>query len=158
MTNEELQILTQDISTRFFLKPFKHMAYFNPRLRTTGGRYMLSTHHIEINRQYYEEHGFDELVGIIKHELCHYHLHIEGKGYKHRDKDFRELMQKVGAPRHCTPLKKSIERKSPLKVYFYKCINCGQGYQRQRRVNTRRFVCGKCGGKLEGFMRKAGFF
>ncbi|MBS4202317.1 SprT family protein [Bacillus sp. FJAT-49732] len=155
MTNEELQSLTEEISVSLFHKVFKHSAYFNPRLRTTGGRYMLSTHNIEINRHYYEEHGFDELVGIIKHELCHYHLHIEGKGFKHRDKDFRELMKMVGAPRHCTPLKESIKRNNPLKVYFYKCTNCGQGYQRQRKVNTNRYVCGKCGGKLEGLMKTA---
>ena len=28
----------------------------------------------------------EELIGIIKHELCHYHLHLEGKGYQHRDR------------------------------------------------------------------------
>ena len=38
----------------------------------------------------------EELIGIIKHELCHYHLHLEGKGYQHRDKDFKELLKKVG--------------------------------------------------------------
>ena len=65
---------------------------------------MLSSHNIELNRKYLLEHGQSELVGIIKHELCHYHLHLEGKGYKHRDKDFRDLLQKVGAPRFCTPL------------------------------------------------------
>ncbi|MBS4219429.1 SprT family protein [Bacillus sp. FJAT-49711] len=155
MTNEELQSLTEEISARFFRKPFKHSAFFNPRLRTTGGRYMLSSHNIEINRHYYDEHGFDELVGIVKHELCHYHLHIEGKGYKHGDKDFRALMQQVGAPRHCSPLSQGEKRQTSLKTYFYKCMSCGQGYRRQRRVNTNRYVCGKCSGKLEEVMKKA---
>ncbi|MBW8350106.1 SprT family protein [Bacillus sp. IITD106] len=156
MTNEELQLLTEEISTKFFHKPFKHEAFFNPRLRTTGGRYMLTSHNIEINRYYYEEHGFDELVGIIKHELCHYHLHIEEKGYKHRDKDFRLLMKKVGAPRHCTPLTESKGKKAPIKIYFYKCTKCALGYQRRRRVNTNRFVCGKCSGRLKEVINKNG--
>ncbi len=74
---------------------------FNSRLRTTGGRYLLNTHNIELNYRYYEMYGKEELVGIVKHELCHYHLHIAGRGYKHRDKDFRELLKAVDAPRFC---------------------------------------------------------
>ncbi|RST74032.1 SprT family protein [Siminovitchia acidinfaciens] len=146
MTNEQLQELTEKISEKYFLKPFKHQAFFNSRLRTTGGRYMLGTHNIEINRKYYEEHGMLELEGIIKHELCHYHLHIEGKGYKHRDKDFRQLLKEVGAPRHCTPL--VMEQKKPVRKRVYVCTKCGQNYERQRRVDIKRYSCGKCRGKL----------
>ena len=76
MTNEELQRLVEDISWEYFKRKFEHEASFNPRLRTTGGRYLLSSHNIEINKTYYEMMGLDELIGIIKHELCHYHLHL----------------------------------------------------------------------------------
>ena len=103
MDDIELQRLVEEISLAEFGKPFRHKAYFNSRLKTTGGRYMLSTHHVEINRIYLEQLGHQELCGIIKHELCHYHLHIEGKGYKHRDQDFKMLMKAVGAPRFCSP-------------------------------------------------------
>lgn len=146
MKDQELQQLTEKLSLALFHKPFKHTAFFNHRLRTTGGRYMLRSHNIEINRKYYEEHGVEELIGIIKHELCHYHLHIEGKGYQHRDQDFKRLMKQVGAPRHCTPLKKS--QKSAAKIKMYQCNTCQQIYQRKKRVDTTRFVCGKCRGKL----------
>ncbi|MFD1708403.1 SprT family protein [Siminovitchia sediminis] len=146
MTNEQLQKLTEKISKELFSKPFMHQAYFNPRLRTTGGRYMLGTHNIEINKKYYQEHGMAELEGIIKHELCHYHLHLEGKGYKHRDHDFRLLMQKVGAPRHCTPLSADQHRTTPK--WMYVCTTCGELYERRRRVNIIRYACGKCRGKL----------
>jgi len=147
MTNEELQLLTERLSAQLFHKPFRHKAFFNPRLRTTGGRYMLNSHDIEINKKYYEEHGLIELEGIIKHELCHYHLHIERRGYKHRDADFRRLMKEVGAPRHCTPLTLQQERK-PRKKRLYVCTNCGHVYERQRRVDINRYSCGKCRGKL----------
>ena len=46
----------------------------------------------------------EELIGVIKHELCHYHLHIEGKGYQHRDADFRELLKRTNSPRFCSTL------------------------------------------------------
>ena len=68
----------------FLISDFIHQALFNPRLITTGGRYLLYSHNIEINKKYLDQLGMDELIGIIKHELCHYHLHLEGKGYKHR--------------------------------------------------------------------------
>jgi SprT-like protein len=145
--NKELQELVEEISSKCFGKPFGHKAFFNNRLRTTGGRYMLRSHNIEINIKYLAEHGIEELSGIIKHELCHYHLHIEGKGYKHRDRDFRELLQKVDAPRHCTPLAASSRQER--KVIFYICTSCRLVYKRKKRINTDRYVCGKCKGKLK---------
>ncbi len=110
MNERELQQLTEHISQQFFGKTFRHQAVFNDRLKTTGGRYLLGTHNIELNRRYLEEHGLEELIGIIKHELCHYHLHLEGKGYQHRDRDFKALLKQVGAPRFCTPLK-TVQKK-----------------------------------------------
>ena len=54
--------------------PFLHKAVFNNRLRTTGGRYLLKSHNIELNYRYYELYGEEELVGIIKHELFIIHI------------------------------------------------------------------------------------
>ncbi|MEK4967266.1 SprT family protein [Cytobacillus sp. FSL R7-0696] len=142
MSDKELQRLVEEVSLRWFDLPFRHTAKFNSRLRTTGGRYMLSDHRIEINPTYYQHLGMEELVGIIKHELCHYHLHLAGAGYQHRDSDFRRLMAKVGAPRHCSSL--------PQKVSYikYKCNQCNQLYRRKRRINTNKYRCGQCMGKL----------
>src|SRR5690606_27474858 len=75
MTNKELTELIKEISDTVFRKPFVHEGSFNARLKTTGGRYLLRSHNIEINPKSYETFGFAELEGIIKHELCHYHLH-----------------------------------------------------------------------------------
>ncbi|WLR51066.1 SprT family protein [Bacillus tianshenii] len=146
MNDAELQALTEEISETYFGLPFAHQAYFNHRLRTTGGRYMLRSHHIEINRKYLDEQGKEALVGIIKHELVHYHLHLAGKGYKHRDRDFKQLMKEVGAPRYCTPL--SSAKKTTV-YHFYTCKQCGLIYKRKRRINTAKYVCGKCKGKLQ---------
>ncbi|WP_201716580.1 SprT family protein [Rossellomorea arthrocnemi] len=145
MTNAELQKIVETISIQSFQKPFLHKAYFNPRLRTTGGRYMLGSHDIDINRRYLDEHGMDELIGIIKHELCHYHLHLEGKGYKHGDQDFKSLLKEVGGPRFCSLLPGVNRRK---RVLLYICSKCGLNFERKRKINTRKFVCGRCRGKL----------
>jgi len=148
MEEFQLQGLVEKLSLEFFQRPFKHKAIFNNRLRTTGGRYLLKSHNIEINRRYLEQLGEEELIGIIKHELCHYHLHLEGKGYRHRDADFKKLLKKVGAPRFCNVLPDGPERKRSYKLHVYKCSNCSQVFKRKRAVDVLRYVCGKCRGKL----------
>ncbi|PLT27946.1 SprT family protein [Peribacillus deserti] len=149
MDNQQLQKIVEQISNDLFSKPFRHKASFNPRLRTTGGRYLLHSHNIEINKKYFDEYGEKELYGIIKHELCHYHLHLEGRGYKHRDLDFRQLLKLVDAPRFCQALpQKTAAKKRPPRLYEYTCQSCGQIYNRKRRVDTKRYVCGKCKGTL----------
>jgi SprT-like protein len=149
MENSELQLLVEKISLEFFGKPFSHHASYNAKLRTTGGRYLLGTHNIEINKKYLEQHGEAELIGIIKHELCHYHLHLEGKGYQHRDQEFKWLLKKVGGPRYCSQLKDAPKRRTVNKVLLYECTNCHLQYKRKRSINTNKYVCGKCRGKLK---------
>jgi SprT-like protein len=148
MKDHELQDLVKKISASLFGKPFRHQAYFNPKLRSTGGRYLLGTHNIEINKKYLEQLGEGELIGIIKHELCHYHLHLEGKGYQHRDNDFKLLLKKVGAPRHCSRLPEAPKKRTFKKVLIYECTQCHLQYKRKRSINTSKYVCGKCRGKL----------
>ncbi|MCQ6268348.1 SprT family protein [Fictibacillus sp. WQ 8-8] len=146
MEQKDLQHLVEHLSQDFFQKRFRHTARFNARLRTTGGRYLLRSHDIEINPRQLTEFGYEALVGIIKHELCHYHLHIEGRGYKHRDPEFKQLLKKVGGLRYCEALP-GARTTQPYK-YLYICSNCKQQYKRKRRVNTAKYVCGKCRGKL----------
>ncbi|WP_040225197.1 SprT family protein [Bhargavaea cecembensis] len=145
MDDRELQQLTEQISAESFGRPFRHKVYFNPRLRTTGGRYRLSDHDIEINPEAYRKHGLDEVIGIIKHELCHYHLHLEGKGYRHRDRDFRELLEATGAPRHCSQIREPASRKTR---HEYRCTDCGAVFTRKIRMDTSRYRCGRCHGKI----------
>jgi SprT-like protein len=146
MTNEELQALVKTISIDVFTKPFLHQAEHNPRLRTTGGRYMLADHTIEINPLVFKVHGMDELVGVIKHELCHYHLHLVGNGYNHRDEDFRKLLIETSSPRFCKPL--AAQNKKSSSFYIYKCESCRLKYKRKRRINVQKYRCGKCAGAI----------
>ena len=145
MENRELQALVEQVSQESFGWSFKHKATFNPRLRTTGGRYLLRTHDIEINPHHYQMHGLDSMIETIKHELCHYHLHLQKRGYRHQDRDFKELLEKVGGARYCpdTGLRREVKTR-----YLYECNGCGQKYERKRRIDTRRYGCGRCRGKL----------
>jgi len=140
MNEHELQNLTEEISRTSFHREFTHKITYNKRLRSSGGRYLLKTGNIEINPLVEQELGVEALVGVIKHELCHYHLHQTGGGYRHRDADFKRLLHQVGGSRF-------VERmKEPN--FIYECVDCHHRYPRMRKMNTNRYVCGKCRGKL----------
>ncbi|PZE20802.1 SprT family protein [Paenibacillus xerothermodurans] len=147
MDDQQLQQWVERISLESFGRPFLHQARFNRRLTATGGRYFTKTHDIEISTRQYEQFGPEDVEKIIKHELCHYHLHLLKKGYQHRDADFKALLQTVGGTRFC----KSLPTEKRPEPYRYKlvCEACGTEYVRKRRVDPRRYVCGKCRGKLK---------
>jgi len=149
MNQKELQAFVQSISNTYFNQPFEHQATFNQRLRTTGGRYHLETHHLDFNPKILEVFGEEVLGGIIKHELCHYHLHLAGKGYRHADMEFKELFRKVQGLRY-TPSIESQQEK--VTRWLYICQGCAMQIYRKRRFNTQKFVCAHCKGifSLEG--------
>ena len=130
------------VSIEDFGLVFQHQAVFNKRLKTTGGRFFPHDGHIDFNPLLFERYSEEIYRKVVRHELCHYHLYFQGKGFKHKDKDFKTLLKEVDGLRFCPPLhdhKKDLE-------YF--CQYCGQIYFRKRRLDTKRFVCGKCRGKL----------
>lgn len=146
MTTQELQQIVEKVSLKYFGCKFKHQVKINRRMTTTGGRYYLNDHHIEINAHYLLSQYRKELVGIIKHELVHYHLHLNHKGYRHRDNDFKVLLKKVKGTRYAPDI--GLRQKRSAR-YLYTCQDCGQKFWRCRLVNLHRYGCGKCGGRLK---------
>lgn len=134
----------RQVSLEDFGKTFNHQAQWNTRLRSTGGRFFPKDGHLDFNPKVYQELGLEVFRKIVRHELCHYHLYYEGKGYKHKDITFKELLKEVDGLRFVPPL--SSARQKPALVY--KCHSCGQVYQRKRRIDTKRYRCGLCHGKL----------
>lgn len=143
MTNEELQTLTEKWSVEYFNRPFKHQVFFNRRLKTTGGRYHLSDGHIDINPLMYTEFDLDNLRKVVLHELCHYHLHQTGQDYRHRSRAFKTLLARVGGSRYAPVTSKARPRRQYR--WIYQCTGCGILIGRQRRFNTHRYVCRRCG-------------
>lgn len=133
----------RQVSLEDFGKDFRHEVVWNSRLRSTGGRFFPKDGHLDFNPKLYQEFGLDIFRKIVRHELCHYHLYYEKKGYKHSDEDFKYLLKKVDGLRYAP---KSQQTK--VTIHHYICQACGQVYQRKRRVDTRKYYCGKCRGKL----------
>ncbi|MBF8808124.1 MAG: SprT family protein [Enterococcus lacertideformus] len=144
MTQEELQRLVEKVSLESFSLPFKHQAIFNTRLRSTGGRYHLNDHHLDFNLKMFHEVDDETKKAIIKHELCHYHLHLANRGYRHQDADFKALLKKTGGLRYAP----TLSSQSPRKIEWYQCQSWSSNIYRKRKVDTKRYVCGKCRGKL----------
>lgn len=142
MTNEELQVLVEKLSIDWFHREFQHLAIFNARLQTTGGRYHLNDHHIDINPKLLDFDDQLNLIGVIKHELCHYHLHLANEGYRHRDAAFKHLLTAVDGLRYAPKFPNESSE------YSYECLHCHQMYIRRRKIDTKRFRCGKCRGEL----------
>ena len=113
--------------------------------KTTGGRYHLNSHNLDFNPLVLEMHGLEELEKVVKHELCHYHLHLEGRGYQHRDADFRHLLKESGGSRFVKDLRQTGNLTPPK--WLYGCSACGQMYPRKRRIDLNKYICGKCKGK-----------
>ena len=133
----------QEVSREDFGRPFQHEARWNPRLRTTGGRFFPKDGHLDFNPKMLEAHGLALFRKIVRHELCHYHLFFEKKGYRHGDRDFKNLLQEVGGLRFAPQIEERVQS-----FHHYSCQSCGQLYQRRRRINTQKYRCGRCQGQL----------
>ncbi|WP_068777569.1 SprT family protein [Paenibacillus sp. FJAT-26967] len=149
MDDQLLQQWVEQISLQSFGWPFLHRARFNKRLHATGGRYFTKSHDIEISWHQWVNYGRDDVEKIIKHELCHYHLHLQKKGFQHRDADFKILLKRVGGTRFCRALPQT--RKPIPYRYRLECMNCKAEYYRKRKVDVRKYSCGKCRGKLMSY-------
>lgn len=129
------------VSREDFGREFSHQAFWNKRLKSTGGRFFPKDGHLDFNPKIYEVFGLEIFRKIVRHELCHYHLYFEKKGYRHKDRDFKELLVAVDGLRYAPSLPDSFSHR-------YQCQACGQTYFRKRKMDVRRYRCGKCRGIL----------
>lgn len=102
------------VSQEDFGKSFNHVAVWNTKLRSSGGRFFPADGHLDFNPKIYDTFGLDVFRKIVRHELCHYHLYFAGKGYKHADADFKDLLKAVDGLRYALPLTKCSCQPLPL--------------------------------------------
>lgn len=128
--NETLLAFVRWVSLVDFAKPFEHEARFNGRLRSTGGRFFPKDLHLDFNEKMYDAFSEDVFRQIVQHELVHYHLYRAGKGYRHRDADFKVLLAQVGGLRFALAL-------PDTSFLVYQCMSCKQMYQRRRKIDLK---------------------
>lgn len=96
---------------------------------------------MDFNPKVYNELGLEVFRKIVRHELCHYHLYFQKKGYRYKDRDFKELLKEVVGLRFVPPLRAQTQSS----YLVYQCPSC---HQRKRKIDTKRYRCGVCRGKL----------
>ncbi|MDT2748198.1 SprT family protein [Streptococcus parauberis] len=131
----------KQVSKEDFGQSFEHEAHWNNRLKTTGGRFFPNDGHLDFNLNLYEEFGPEIFRKIVRHELCHYYLYMAKKGFRHRDQDFKDLLAQVDGLRYA-PISQKLNK------IHYICKSCGHHFTRRRQINTRKYVCGFCQGKI----------
>ncbi|WP_127849525.1 SprT family protein [Lacticaseibacillus hulanensis] len=145
MTNQELQARVETISMKYFGRPFVNVASFNGRLRRAAGRFLPATQNLDFSSKLFAQYDEATQNQIIKHELTHYHLYRQHRGYQHRDADFKALLRQVGGTRYA-PTPRVAEA---TRYVIYQCRSCATLYPRKRHLNTKRYVCSRCHGKLQ---------
>ena len=71
----------------------------------------------------------------------------QGKGYRHKDLAFKQLLQQVDGLRFTPPLPEKTGRVK--RIYLYQCPHCGQEYRRKRKIDLKKYACGRCRSRLQ---------
>jgi predicted SprT family Zn-dependent metalloprotease len=99
-----------------------------------GGYYRKDKNRIVISWRAYQEHGWDEIVHTLRHEVAHL-VHFD------HSTAFWELAAHLGCTRrHALP---PLARPTTYTRYVYECPACHDRVFRRRRI-TRRASCGRC--------------
>lgn len=139
MDTQDLYQLANSLSLQFWQKPLTIKVVWNTRLRSSAGRYIYSKagpQRIEVSYQEYIDYGLAEVVNILKHELCHFHLHQQNKAFQDGSVVFKQECQRVGAQLTAKP--------RAVKYVQIFCSSCGQllGYRQRIRKNLISSCCG----------------
>ena len=96
---------------------------------------------IAISKSLLEYYSLENIEGVIKHELCHYHLYKKGGNFSDGDKEFEDELKRIGSHSTCTLSRAGM-------MYTVKCSCCGKTVRKTpskgmvtRCINTRISVC-----------------
>lgn len=132
----------------------------NARLKTTYGcfRYTIvkatggtKPKAIHLNKFFVENNNLESVVDVLKHELVHYALFMQGKPHSDGDYYFEKELKRLNVVSQETINKKYDIKSKKIKktVHLYKCMECDKTHTRGRALsNGGRYHQCICGGKL----------
>ena len=101
---------------------------------------------VELSKIFVENNKKEIVLDVLKHELVHYALFMQGKPNSDGHPVFENELRRLGIVSQDTINKYNIKSE----VHVYECSNCGLKFHKTRRLkhNGRYHCCGKCGGSL----------
>lgn len=100
---------------------------------------------IKISRHVIENKSYEEIKGVIRHEVGH-EVDYRRRGRTDDDWKFQQLSQELDFP---------MNAEGPAREYQYlvECQECGHQYGRQQKSKIikqpEKYRCGECNGELE---------
>jgi SprT-like protein len=130
----------------------------NGRLRTACGRFVYTRFKsgkpsvpkvVELNRYFLENNEPDVVLDVLRHELVHYALFMQGKPHRDGHPVFENELKRLGIVSQSTVDKYNIKSK-PVNIRVYECEDCGYKYRRKRALahGGKYHRCGSCNGRL----------
>lgn len=125
----------------------------NGRMKTTFGWFRHQRNgaplSVELNKYFVENNEATVVIDVLKHELCHYALFMQGRPYKDGQSEFENELKRLNIISQSTIDKYKIATQ-PRKIQVYQCSKCSAKFNRQRALpnNGRGHRC-SCGGNLQ---------
>lgn len=147
-SNTLLLNLANTLSQRFWQKDCSIPVAWNGRLRTAMGRFLYSPQgkknlplRIEMSKHAAQFLTQDLFSAVLLHELCHYHLFIQGQPCNDHHPVFEKELRRVGAISTNTV-------QIPQKGFQLSCSQCRKSIGTRTRINTARYLSACCKAKI----------
>lgn len=135
----KLQALANKLSLHFWNEPLKVPVAWNGRITRSMGRFVYrmkgkNREPVKIEMSKYAAQFVDReiFIAVLLHEMCHYHLFMQGKPFLDHQPDFEQELERVGAISTNTV-------KLPSKAYKLHCKQCKQVLGHMKRINPDRY-------------------
>jgi SprT-like protein len=109
---------------------------FNSRIKKVLGRFMFNTIKgvrtplkIQLSEELVRFYSREKIIDVLKHELTHYALYVQGKDHEDGDALFESQLDKYGISSS-----RKINMMGPY--YKYHCKECGTVYKRKRKLQA----------------------
>lgn len=147
-SNTLLLDLANTLSQRFWQKDCSIPVAWNGRLSKAMGRFLFSPQgkknlpiRIEMSKRAAHFLTSDLFSAVLLHELCHYHLFIQGQPCDDHHPVFEKELRRVGAISTNTV-------QIPQKGFQLFCSQCEKSIGTRKRINTARYLSACCTAKI----------
>jgi SprT-like protein len=145
---EKLQALANKLSQHFWRQDCAIPVVWNGRLTKAMGRFLFSPQskkplplRIEMSKHAAQFINREIFIAVLLHELCHYHLFIQGQPFDDHHPLFEKELRRVGAISTNTV-------QIPQKGFQLMCSKCKKKIGTRKRFNTARYLSGCCKAKV----------